>query len=250
VLVTSPRLPPFRPRFLDRVQVACAAQGCDLVIVMNKIDLGFEYEEDEERLELFTHLGVRVLRCSAHAGTGLDEVRKLLSSGLSVVCGQSGVGKSSLLNAVQPGLGARTGELCAKWERGSHTTIVSMLYKLDGGGLVADTPGFRRFSLQGVEPDDLAALFPEMRPFIGQCAYGASCAHEDKERCAVTLALEEGKIHPDRMDNYFRIRDELIENRGYGKADSGPKRLEDLAPKKKKTRGASRREVLEEYEEE
>jgi ribosome biogenesis GTPase / thiamine phosphate phosphatase len=209
ILVVSPSMPPFRPRFIDRVQTACAVSGIPLVLVMNKIDMEIG-PEVSERLDDYRRIGLRILLCSAKTGEGIGELKELASHGLSVFTGQSGTGKSSILNALEEGLGLKVGQLCAKWDRGAHTTIVSAMFRLTGvAGAVIDTPGFRRFALRGIDIDALASYFPEMAGLDADCAFGPSCAHVDEDACALLKAVNEGRIHPDRFESYLRIRDEL-----------------------------------------
>jgi ribosome biogenesis GTPase / thiamine phosphate phosphatase len=209
ILVTSPDEPPFRPRFIDRVMVSCAFQKLPLLIVLNKDDLG-PSQEVRDRLKLYEALGTRVLRVSAKTGKGLRDLKKVLATGTSVLTGQSGVGKSSLLNAIDPTLMLRAGELCAKFGRGAHTTILSILLRLEGSsGRVVDTPGFRRFALRGIEAGDLAAWMPDVAAAAASCAYGPSCAHDGETGCSVGEAAERGAIHHDRYESYLRMREEL-----------------------------------------
>jgi len=209
VLVATPAEPPFRPRFIDRVMTSCAAQGIPLVLVINKEDLGLSAEA-KDRLRLYEDLGLQSLRVSAKTGKGLRDLRRLLSSGLSVLTGQSGVGKSSLLNALDPSLALKVGELCAKYGRGVHTTTLSVLLRPEGfRGLVVDTPGFRRITLHGNDPESLASLMTDLRAAAADCAFGPSCSHNSEEGCAVRAAAEAGAIHPDRYESYLRMREEL-----------------------------------------
>jgi ribosome biogenesis GTPase len=128
------------------------------------------------------------------------------------------VGKSSLLNAIEPGAGRRTGEVSEKFSRGRHTTTMSELLILaDGRTRIADTPGFRRLALRGIEADSLVAYFPELARLVPDCAYGLSCTHSHETGCAIRAALEAGEIHPDRYESYLRIRGELESTIGYEK---------------------------------
>jgi ribosome biogenesis GTPase len=220
ILVTSPSYPPFRPRFIDRVQASCSRAGLKLTVLLNKVDLGIE-PEVSERLQDFMRIGVPLMRSSTLTGEGIEELRALVSSGLSVFTGQSGAGKSSVLNALQAGLGLKVGELCSKWDRGSHTTVVSALFHLEGtAGSVVDTPGFRRFALRDIELDELASYFPEMAGLDSQCAFGPSCPHDGETECALLRAVDSGAIHPDRFESYLRMRDELAESKEYEKKSS------------------------------
>jgi ribosome biogenesis GTPase len=208
ILVTSPDEPPFRPRFIDRVMVSCASQGLPLLIVLNKDDLA-PSAEVLDRLRLYKDLGTDVLRVSAKTGKGIRDFKKTLASGASVLTGQSGVGKSSLLNAIDPALMLRAGELCAKYGRGAHTTILSILLRPEGTkGRVVDTPGFRRFALRGIEPVDLASWMPDIAAASSTCGF-PDCAHDGESGCAVREAVERGAIHHDRYESYLRMREEL-----------------------------------------
>ncbi len=208
LLVTSPDQPPFRPRFIDRVQVACSAQDLEFCILVNKSDLGVG-REVLDRLEPYRTMGMRVLRASAAERKGLKELRRLLSHGLTVLTGQSGVGKSSLLNAIEPSLGLRVGELCAKYGRGAHTTVLSILLRLEGDGMVVDTPGFRRFALRGLDHARLTACMPDLAAAAADCIHGQACSHAGEAGCAVVQAARDGLVHPDRYESYLRILEEL-----------------------------------------
>ncbi len=215
--VVSPKLPPFRPRFVDRVAVLAEAARVPLLIILNKIDLGLS-EDDEDRLAEYQDLGYEVLTASASTGEGIEELREELEGKTTVFVGQSGVGKSSLLNAIEPGSGRRTGEVSEKFSRGRHTTTMSELLLLaDGRTRIADTPGFRRLALRGIEADSLVAYFPELARLVPACAYGLSCTHSHETGCAIRVALEAGEIHPDRYESYLRIRGELESSIGYEK---------------------------------
>jgi len=210
--VASPRLPPFRPRFIDRLAVLAEWARVPFVIVLNKTDLGIP-EDVAERLRDYEALGYRVVRPCARSGEGVDELRALLRNQVGVFAGQSGVGKSSLLNTLFPGIERRTGEVSEKYDRGKHTTTMAeMIFAETGAGSgirIIDTPGIRRLALRSLPVGDLAACFPEMLSLISDCAYGSKCSHTDEEGCVVRQAVEEGTIHPDRYESYLRIREEL-----------------------------------------
>jgi ribosome biogenesis GTPase len=207
--ITSPKYPPFRPRFVDRVAVLAEAAHVPFLIVLNKVDLGLE-EDSEDRLAVYQELGYEVLTTSAETGEGLEELLDLLHGKTTVFIGQSGVGKSSLLNALEPGLLRRTGEVSEKHNRGKHTTTMAVLLGLsDGVTWIADTPGFRRLALRGIKPDSLVAYFPELARLAPQCDFGLSCTHVDEKGCKVLVALESGELHVDRYESYLRIRSEL-----------------------------------------
>jgi ribosome biogenesis GTPase len=214
VCVASPSFPPFRPRFVDRVAILAEAAHVPLLIALNKTDLGVG-EEIEERLALYEKLGYGIHRCSAESGRGVSELINLLVGKTSVFVGQSGVGKSSLLNAIEPGLGRRTGELSEKFARGKHTTTMAELFVLPGGERIIDTPGVRRLALRGIDPTRLDAYYPELAPLTPQCEFGLSCTHTDEAGCRITRAVEEGLVHPDRYESYLRVRFELEANAEY-----------------------------------
>jgi ribosome biogenesis GTPase / thiamine phosphate phosphatase len=214
VCVASPALPPFRPRFVDRVAVLAEAARVPLLIVLNKSDLGCD-ADTEARFAHYASLGYGTLRCSAATGEGLPELVHRLKSLTSVFVGQSGVGKSSLLNAMEPGLERRIGEISEKYARGKHTTTMAELLVLSGGERIIDTPGVRRLALRGIAPGELDAYFPELAELSPLCEFGLSCTHTDEAGCRITRAVEEGAVHSDRYESYLRIRWELEANEEY-----------------------------------
>ncbi len=223
VCVSSPRLPPFRPRFVDRVAVLAEAAHVPFLVVLNKVDLGLD-EETEDRLAVYQELGYEVLVASAETGEGIEELRDEIEGKTSVFAGQSGVGKSSLLNALEPGLARRTGAVSEKYDRGKHTTTMAELLCLaDGGTWIADTPGVRRLALRGIEPDSLVAYFPELARLAPTCAFGLSCKHQDEAGCAGAAAVESGAVHEDRYESYLRIREELAGAVEYRKKEVRPR---------------------------
>ena len=214
VCVASPSFPPFRPRFVDRVAVLAEAAHVPLLIALNKIDLGSDGETDG-RLDRYEALGYGILRCSAAEGRGLEELAKLLRGKTAVFVGQSGVGKSSILNAMAPGIGRRTGEVSEKYARGKHTTTMAELIVIDESTRIIDTPGVRRLALRGIEPGELDAYFPELRALAPQCEFGLSCSHGDEPGCRIRRAVEAGEVLEDRYESYLRIRRELEANAEY-----------------------------------
>jgi ribosome biogenesis GTPase len=211
VCVTSPGSPPFRPRFIDRVIAAAEAGGMEAAIVMNKSDLGAD-AEIRDRLEDFKRMGYPVRYCSALTGEGIRELADLLQGKTSAFVGQSGVGKSSLLNSLRPGLGLKVGEISRKYDRGVHTTNFSVLLRLDDELRVIDTPGIRELELADILPEELAYSFREFGPFAASCEVPV-CPHDGEPGCAVRAAVERGEIHPDRYESYLRILGELRESR-------------------------------------
>jgi len=212
--VTTPASPPFRPRFLDRVLVQAERAQIPAVIIVNKWDLHEGDYDVDERLEDYRRIGYRLLLISALTGEGMDDLAALLSRRVSVMVGQSGVGKSSLINKLAPHAELKVGDLCEKYERGSHTTTMSRLIQLQGsadGGCIIDTPGVRRLMPDGIGPDDLALYFREFAPLVGQCTYGLSCSHRIEPGCKIMEAVAAGVIHEDRYESYLRLTDELKE---------------------------------------
>lgn len=197
-------------RKLDRLLVAAeAAQIPSIVISANKLDLVDE-DEAHEVFGLYEDIGYPVLYTSAVTGAGVEELRAVLTGKVSVLAGSSGVGKSSLLNAVQPGLGLAVKQVSAATTKGRHTTRHSELFALQGGGYVADTPGIRSIALWNVEPQELDGYFVEMRPYIGRCQF-SDCTHFDEPGCAIVEAVEDDAITFERYESYLRLREEIEE---------------------------------------
>jgi ribosome biogenesis GTPase len=229
ICVTSPVSPPFRPRFLDRALIQAEASGIAPVIVCNKLDLPAEDPDVEERLEDFRRVGYPVLRLSAKTGQGLEALRSLINGSVSVLVGQSGVGKSSLVNALLSESRIRVGTINEKYDRGNHTTTMSTLVELppmddsragpkaaEKRTFIIDTPGVRRFVPCGVTVEELILFMREFAPLAGTCAYGLSCSHQTEPGCKIMEAVSAGVIHEDRYESFLRVRDELS---GKGHAD-------------------------------
>ncbi|MEC7526030.1 MAG: ribosome small subunit-dependent GTPase A [Myxococcota bacterium] len=202
-LVFACASPPPNPRLLDRFLVVAELDGLDAVIVANKIDQ-VERDRAEEVFAPYAALGYPVTYTSALTGEGIEPLRERLRGGVSAFVGPSGVGKSSLLNALEPGLGKAIGAISDTLDKGRHTTRVAELHPLEGGGWVADTPGIRELASFELPARELPACFPEMRPFLGACRF-PDCAHVHEPGCAVREALERGEIDPARYDSYRRI---------------------------------------------
>jgi ribosome biogenesis GTPase len=209
--VTSPSAPPFRPRFIDRLIVAAETGGLVPLILMNKCDLSCP-KAVSERLAYYRRMGYRVLSCSALTGQGIGELAETLRSRTAVFVGQSGVGKSSLLNALAPGIDLRVGDLSKKHDRGNHTTNFSVLLPLQAGLRIIDTPGIRELELAEVLPEEVGFHFRDFTPYMQSCSY-QPCLHDDEPGCAVAAAVQHGEIHYDRYESYLRILQELRETR-------------------------------------
>ena len=193
----SPRL-----RMLDRFLVIAEKQKIPVVIIANKIDL---VDKPEEIFGLYETIGYRVLYSSTKTGVGIEELKPILAGKISAFAGPSGAGKSSLLNAMQPGLGLAVNEISRVMDKGRHTTVTRQLFPLEGGGYIADTPGWKSLALWDTEPEELDGYFPELRELVQHCQF-SDCTHSHEPGCAVRGALEEGKIHPERYESYLRLR--------------------------------------------
>lgn len=191
-----------RLRMLDRFLVIAEKQNVPPLIVANKTDL---VKDPKELFGLYETIGYRVIYTSTHTGAGLDELHEALKGKISALAGPSGVGKSSLLNAIQPGLGLAVREISAAMGKGRHTTVARQMFPLEGGGYVADTPGWKSLALWDTQPEEMDAYFPELRHLVAHCQF-SDCTHIHEPGCAVRRALEEGKIHPQRYDSYLRLR--------------------------------------------
>ena len=195
---------------IDRLLVMIEASGVHPLLVLNKVDLPGAPEAAAELTELYRPLGYRVLALSARSGEGLGALRELVCRGTSALIGPSGAGKSSILNALDPTLALRTGDLSAKTATGRHTTVSSRLLGLDCGGAVADTPGFSEVALWGVEPGEVAACFPELAEPSEGCRF-RRCTHLHEPGCGVRAAIGEGRIPASRFRSYAKLRAEAEE---------------------------------------
>jgi ribosome biogenesis GTPase len=196
-------------RMLDRFLVVAEREHIPALICANKVDL-VVLRSAKAEFGIYPKLGYPVLYTSATKGKGIRKLSKVLRGNITVMAGPSGVGKSSLLNAIQPELGLRTKEVSDWSGKGKHTTVVPELIPLEMGGYVADTPGLKAFGIWDVEADELDAYFPEMRDLVSDCAF-SDCTHVHEPDCAIIAAVERGKISPERYDSYLRIRQGELE---------------------------------------
>ena len=192
------------PQLIDRLLVVAEANSIPASVVANKVDL----DAGEALITRCRKAGYQVYPTSVRSGEGLPLLRDALAGRTSVVTGPSGAGKSSLLNAIQPGLRLRTGEISAKGRRGKHTTVGAVMLPLAQGGFLVDTPGFSEVGLWGVNPRELDSCFPEFKPFLGECRY-ADCKHRSEPGCRVRAAIEDGAIAADRWQSYLVLLEEL-----------------------------------------
>lgn len=191
-------------RMLDRFLVIAEKQKIPAVIVANKVDLVGE-PKAREMFSIYTNLGYKVIFTSAEKKINIDVLIAELADKTSAFSGPSGVGKSSLLNCIQPDLAFQVGLLKQSSGKGRHTTVARQMVHLDSGGFVADMPGLRTLSLWDTEPEELDGYFPEMRDLVMDCQFN-DCSHIVEPGCAIKKAVEDGSIHPDRYDSYVRLR--------------------------------------------
>jgi ribosome biogenesis GTPase len=193
--------PALKPHLIDRYLASAAMGGIRPIVCLNKVDL-VDPVEFQPTVGAYSQLGVPTLLTSAASGAGIESLRRTLRGRQTVFSGQSGVGKSSLLNALQPGLGLDVREVSDVNQKGKHTTTASRLLKLDFGGWVVDTPGVRQFDLWDVLPEEVEGFFSEFRPFVPLCGF-PDCTHTHEDRCAVKNAVSRRQISERRYLSYL-----------------------------------------------
>lgn len=208
-IVVSAREPALNPGFIDRALVVALSGGVEPVVCINKVDLDAQIAHDE-LVELYRQLGYAVLLTSAATGQGVEALSREFLDRVSALVGQSGVGKSSILNRIEPGLGLRTAELMAKHDRGRHTTTATQLHVLAQGGYVADTPGIKQLRPWGLSRQDLVECFVEMAPLAQTCRF-RDCSHLHEPGCSIREAVEAELIHPRRYEGYSRMAEGIEE---------------------------------------
>jgi len=203
VPVLAAAKPKLKWTLLDRYLADSESAYLPALICISKIDLA--KADIEEEVKIYEKIGYRVILTSAVTGTGLEELKEALKDRVSVLVGKSGVGKTTLLNAIQPGLGLRVGEVSNSTGKGKHITSHLEMFQLDFGGGLIDTPGMREFGLWDTSGTDIAYLFREMRPLLGKCRFGADCSHTHEPACAIKDAVDAGEIAERRYQSYIRM---------------------------------------------
>jgi len=209
VIVGSLQEPALKPHLIDRYLASAYQGGMTPIICLNKADL-VDAVDYQSLIGLYSQLGIPTFLTSAVTGAGVVRLRELLKDSQTVFAGQSGVGKSSLLNAIQPGLGLEVREVSEVNQKGKHTTTTAQLLPLVSGGWVVDTPGIRQFRLWDIIPEEVEAFFPEFHPFVPLCAY-PDCTHTHEDRCAVKRAVELHQISMHRYDSYLGLFEGTME---------------------------------------
>jgi ribosome biogenesis GTPase len=216
VTVFSAARPTPKWNLLDRYLVSAESLDLPVLICITKWDLVLDENAKIEpdlapEIDVYRRIGYPVIITSRVTGKGLEDLKDALQGRISVLVGKSGVGKTSLLNAIQPGLGLRVAEVSRSSGKGKHTTSHLEMFPLDFGGAIIDTPGMREFGLWEIVEQDLAFYFPEMRPYLGRCKFGLDCQHDEEPGCALRKAVMAGKVNPRRYQSYMRLKAEVMQ---------------------------------------
>ena len=213
LLVATIKDPRTSNGFMDRFLVAAEAYHVPAILLINKQDAWKEKDKAkfEEWSAIYSQIGYQIMAVSVQQGTGMDGLHALLKNKTTLVSGHSGVGKSSLLNALIPGFTLRTKEVSGWSGKGMHTTTFAEMFDLPDGGRIIDTPGIREFGIVDIEREELSHYFPEMRAVLQECQFN-NCLHVNEPGCAVKQAVSDGSISPDRFASYLSILDTIKEN--------------------------------------
>jgi ribosome biogenesis GTPase len=205
LIVTSAAEPSIKPNLIDRILATAEQSRIPACICVNKCDL-IDPGSLQPLLGNYAQMGYSTWMVSAARGWGMEHLRRLTSGCTSVVLGQSGVGKSSILNAIAPGLNQRVQAVSQENQKGKHTTTTAEWFDLPGGGAIVDTPGVRQFQLWDIVAEELTGLFRDIRPFASHCRY-PNCSHQHENDCAVKDAVADGRLDPRRYDSYLQMLD-------------------------------------------
>lgn len=203
LIIASAAEPHLKPGLIDRFLLTAEQCAVEPVVVVNKVDL-IDTSSLQQLIGVYASLGYRVLMASAESGSNIDYLRELLKEKQTVLAGQSGVGKSSLLNRIQPGLGLSVAEVSRDNDKGRHTTTAAQLIPIEGGGAVFDTPGIRQFQLWDISASEVGGLMPDFRPYVSACRY-PDCLHMSEGECAVKHAVADGRIDTRRYESYCHL---------------------------------------------
>ena len=225
VVVFAAANPEPHVRMLDRFLVIAEGNDLHARVVINKVELA-DRSQTEKRFNDYARAGYPLHFTSVKQRVGLDELHEALAGRTSVLSGPSGVGKSSLMNSMYPGLNLRVGEISESVNKGRHTTVGAVLHPLPDAGYVVDTPGLREVGMWGMPSEDLDACFPELRPYVGKCRFN-DCTHLAEPGCAVIAAVDSGEVSRERFESYAKLRGELEESE---------KRMVDYSPTARKKR--------------